>query len=185
MMREKSLYLEETQLLIERARYIQDKGKAKIQNVHLVIYPNVLNPNIFDDGGFGVEEFVKIIPEFHPKQPKVLEIETGAGYTSILAVLNGASHATCTDINLDALRNAEENADKHYIGHRITLKYSDVFSALSFDDKFDTVHVPNKNRVVNHLHCFLYSSAIFRHKKIIFIFRTRGESDESTHEKIN
>jgi methylase of polypeptide subunit release factors len=58
---------------------------------------------------------------------------------AVLAVLNGASHATCTDINNEALQNAEENVMKHNLADRITIKYSDVFSGLNFNDKFDII----------------------------------------------
>ncbi|CAF4394369.1 unnamed protein product, partial [Rotaria sp. Silwood2] len=75
----------------------------------------------------------------HEEPLNFLEIGTGAGYMSILAVLNGVSHATCTDINNNALENAKENVIKHNIIDRITIKYSDVFSAFNSSDKFDII----------------------------------------------
>ncbi|CAF1538653.1 unnamed protein product, partial [Didymodactylos carnosus] len=46
------------------------------------------------------EEVIKLVLEFQMRQPKVLEIGTGAGYMAILAVLNGASHATVEELEI-------------------------------------------------------------------------------------
>jgi methylase of polypeptide subunit release factors len=138
-MKEKPIYLERTRLKLQLAKDIHDKFEVKVCNEDFIIYPNVFNPNIFFGTEFIAEELIKIISEFHEKPPKVLEIGTGAGYLPILAVLNGASHVTCTDINTDALKNAEENVNKYNMNHQITVKYSDVFSALNSNDKFDII----------------------------------------------
>ncbi|CAF0827784.1 unnamed protein product [Rotaria sp. Silwood1] len=138
-MEEKPVYLERTRLKLQLAKNIHEKFEIKICNKDFIIYPNVFNPNIFFGTEFLAKELITIISEFHDKPPKLLEIGTGAGYMSILAVLNGVSHATCTDINNNALENAKENAIKYNIIDRITIKYSDVFSALNSNDKFDII----------------------------------------------
>jgi methylase of polypeptide subunit release factors len=138
-MEEKPIYLERTRVKLQLAKDVHDKFEVKICNEDFIIYPNVFNPNIFFGTEFLAEELIKIISEYHKNPPKFLEIGTGAGYMSVLAVLNGASHGTCTDINNDALKNAEENVIKYNMTDRITIKYSDVFSGLNSNDKFDLI----------------------------------------------
>ncbi|CAF3003072.1 unnamed protein product [Rotaria socialis] len=138
-MEEKPLYLERTRLKLQLAKDVHEKFEVNICNENFMIYPNVFNPNIFFGTEFLAKELIGIISEFHEKPVNVLEIGTGAGYMSILAILNGASHATCTDINNDALENAKENAHNHNITDRITIKYSDVFSTLDSEDKFELI----------------------------------------------
>jgi release factor glutamine methyltransferase len=138
-MQEKPMYLERTRIKLQLAKDVHEKFEATICDKEFIIYPNVFNPNIFFGTDFLGQEIIKVVSEFHHKSPKILEIGTGAGYMSILCVLNGASHATCTDINKEALKNAEENVIKHNILDRVTIKYSDVFGAFNFDDKFDMI----------------------------------------------
>jgi len=138
-MEEKPMYLERTRVKLQLAKDVHDKFEVKLCNQDFIIYPNVFNPNIFFGTEFLAEELIKIISEYHENPPKFLEIGTGAGYMSVLAVLNGVSHVTCTDINNDALKNAEENVIKHNITDRVTIKYSDVFSGLNSNNKFDMI----------------------------------------------
>ncbi|CAF1093523.1 unnamed protein product [Didymodactylos carnosus] len=138
-MDEKPAYLERTRNKLEHAKNVQEKFEMRLCSQDFVIYPNVFNPNIFFGTEFLGEEVIKLVLEFQMRQPKVLEIGTGAGYMAILAVLNGASHATGTDINRDALKNAEENVNKYNMQDRITLKHSDVFDALNSNDKYDII----------------------------------------------
>jgi methylase of polypeptide subunit release factors len=138
-MGEKLAYLERTRLKLEAAKNVQERFEMKLYDQDFLIYPNVFNPNIFFGTEFVVEELIKVVTEFQPYKPKVLEIGTGAGYISIFAILNGASDVTCTDINRDALKNAEENINKYNMQDRITLKYSDVFNALDINEKFDII----------------------------------------------
>lgn len=139
IMQEKLAYLERTQLKLEYAKNVHDKLEMKLCGQDFLIHPNVFNPNIFFGTEFLAKELIKVVTEFHPNKPKVLEIGTGAGYMSILAVLNGASDATCTDINRDALKNAEDNINKYGMQDRATLKYSDVFDELNTNEKFDII----------------------------------------------
>jgi methylase of polypeptide subunit release factors len=138
-MEEKLAYLERTRLKLESAKNVHDKFEMKLCGQDFLIHPNVFNPNIFFGTEFLAKELIKVVKEFHSDKPKVLEIGTGAGYMSILAVLNGASDATCTDINRDALKNAEENINKYGMQDRATLKYSDVFDAFNTNEKFDII----------------------------------------------
>jgi methylase of polypeptide subunit release factors len=138
-MEEKPIYLERTRLKLQLAKDVHDKFEVKMCNEDFIIYPNVFNPNIFFGTEFLAEQFIKIISEFHAKPPTFLEIGTGAGYMSVLAILNGASRGTCTDINNDALRNVEENVIKHNLTDRMTIKYSDVFSGINTREKFDII----------------------------------------------
>lgn len=138
-MEEKPLYLERTKQKLQLAKNVHDKFEVKLCSHDFMIYPNVFNPNIFFGTEFLARELIEIISEYSEKPVKLLEIGTGAGYLSILAILHGVSHATCTDINNNALQNAKENAIKHNVIDRIIIKYSDVFNELNSNDKFDII----------------------------------------------
>lgn len=138
-MEEKPLYLERTRLKLQAAKNIHEKFVLKLCNEDFIIYPQVFNPNIFFGTEFLAKQLIEILSEFQEKPVKSLEIGTGAGYMSILAILNGVTHATCTDINNNALENAMENAKKHNINDRITIRYSDVFNNLNSDEKFNLI----------------------------------------------
>ncbi|CAF0927418.1 unnamed protein product [Adineta ricciae] len=136
---EKPVYMQRTRMKLESAKNVREKFSTKICGQDFVIYPNVFNPDIFFATEFLAKEVIEVVKAFHNKAPKVLEIGTGAGYTTILAILNGASHVTCTDINKDALQNVKENANKHNVANQTTIKYSDVFNALHSDDRYDII----------------------------------------------
>lgn len=138
-MEEKPAYLERTRQKLELAKDIHDKFEMKICHQNFIIHPNVFNPNIFFGTDFLGQELITIIREFDQKSPNFLDIGTGAGYMSVLAVLNGASHVTCTDINHDALENAQANVLKYNMIDRITVQHSDVFSTLDASEKFDII----------------------------------------------
>ena len=139
VMEEKAAYLERTKLKLESAKNVHEKFEMRLCDHNFFIHPNVFNPNIFLGTEFLANELIKVVKEFHPKSPKFLEIGTGAGYMTILAIINGASSATSVDVIRDALKNAEENVDKYRMNDRITVKYSDVFDGLGVDEKFDII----------------------------------------------
>lgn len=138
-MQEKLPYLERTKLKLESARNVQEKFEMKLCDKQFVIYPKVFHPKIFFGTEFLAKEIIKVVSEFHPRAPKILEIGTGAGYMSILSVLHGASHATATDINEMALENANENLDKFGMQDKITILHSDVFDGINSNETFDII----------------------------------------------
>jgi release factor glutamine methyltransferase len=138
-MEEKPSYLERTKVKLELARNVHEKVQMKLCDQDFIIHPNVFNPNIFFGTEFLAKELIKAVSEFNPKQPRVLEIGTGAGYMTILAILNGASGAVCTDINSDALANAAENIRRFGMEDRIQIKFSDVYDKVNTDEKFDII----------------------------------------------
>lgn len=139
IMEEKAAYLERTKQKLESAKSVHEKFEMTLCDHQFFIHPNVFNPNVFFGTEFFADELIKVVKEFHPKSPKVLEIGTGAGYMTILAIVNGASSATSIDVTRDALKNAEENVDRYRMNDRITVRYSDVFDELDADEKFDLI----------------------------------------------
>ena len=138
-MQEKLPYLERTKLKLQSAKNVQDKFEVKLCDEQFVIYPNVFNPNIFFGTEFLAKELIKVVSEFYPRKPRMLEIGTGAGYMSVLAALHGASQVTATDISESALANAKENIDKYEMHDKITLLQSDVFDRINSEEKFDII----------------------------------------------
>src|SRR5689334_6858926 len=112
---------------LELCEVATTKVVANVHNHDFIIHPNVFNPDFFLGPTFFAQSLISIIHEFQPKQPTVLDIGTGAGYYAILAILNGASHVTSTDINNDAIINARENVQKYELEDYITILQSDIF----------------------------------------------------------
>ncbi|MER5749389.1 methyltransferase domain-containing protein [Streptomyces sp. NPDC002088] len=68
-----------------------------------------------------------------------LEVGCGTGLIAVLAALRGHDRVVATDINAEAVRNAELNIARHDVGGRARAVHSDLFGALPEGDRFDTV----------------------------------------------
>lgn len=77
----------------------------------------------------------------------VLDLGTGTGVLAIFAVLGGAKAAVAVDINPDAVRNAELNAERHTLQEALEVRLSDGFSAIAASEKFDLIiaNLPGRN----------------------------------------
>lgn len=124
---------------LELCESMKEKVVAKVYGHEFIIHPNVFNPDFFVGPNFFVECLIKIIKEFHPRHPSLLDIGTGAGYNGIIAVLNGASHATGTEINPHAIQNAKENVQNYNLQKEIILLQSDIFNSLTLYQTFDII----------------------------------------------
>jgi methylase of polypeptide subunit release factors len=123
----------------ELCESMKEKVMATVCNHEFIIYPNVFNPDFFVGPNFFTECLIKIIKEFYPKHPTLLDVGTGAGYVGILAILNGASHVTSIDINQYAIENAKENVKKYDLEEKIILLQSDIFDSIELGEKFDII----------------------------------------------
>ncbi len=73
------------------------------------------------------------------KGAKVLDVGSGSGVLAIYACMAGASRCVALDINTDAVRNTQSNAEKHGLSDQIDARTSDGLAALSTDERFDFV----------------------------------------------
>lgn len=99
--------------------------------IPLTVFPNVYAPEFFDDSLWYAKELQEIIGN-----KSLLEIGTGTGVISVFCAMNGAQ-VVATDINPDAVKNAQANAERHKLG--ISVREGDVYNALKADEKFDFI----------------------------------------------
>lgn len=69
----------------------------------------------------------------------VLDVGTGSGVLAVFACLAGASRCVALDINEEAVRNTQINAEKHNLSSAIDARVSDGLAALSESEQFDFV----------------------------------------------
>jgi release factor glutamine methyltransferase len=74
-----------------------------------------------------------------PVGGSLLEIGCGAGVIAVSAALSGCSTVVATDINPEAVRNTELNANRHGVAARIRCTAGDLFDPLEPDETFDVV----------------------------------------------
>ena len=75
-----------------------------------------------------------------PKE-RVLDVCTGSGVIAINAAIKGAQSVIGLDVNPCSVKCARKNAAHLGFGEIIDIRLSDVFDALSDDEKFDVVTV--------------------------------------------
>lgn len=92
-------------------------------------------PPAYSPGG---ELFADRIP-FHDMS-SFLEMGCGTGVMSVLAALAGVERVVGLDINPAAVRNTELNAERHGVADRVTARTSDLYSAVSPDERFDGIY---------------------------------------------
>jgi len=69
-----------------------------------------------------------------------LEMGCGIGVTAVVAALRGCDPVTALDINPAAVRNTMANVRRQGVGDRVRAMRSDLFQALSPDDRFDLIY---------------------------------------------
>ncbi len=99
----------------------------------LVVMPGVFPAHCFN----GWRIFTGNFPDCFGED--VLEIGTGIGVTAIYLAKNGARTVVAVDVNPLAVINGQENAICNGVTN-ISFRYSDVFSAVKSDEKFDTIY---------------------------------------------
>ena len=72
--------------------------------------------------------------------PRVLDIGTGSGALAVALARNlPAARLVAVDISASALAMAKKNAEKHSVADRIEFRESDLFAAVSADERFDLI----------------------------------------------
>jgi release factor glutamine methyltransferase len=96
-----------------------------------VVYKNVFWPG--EDSRALVENYI-----VHPGE-EVLDLCTGSGHIAVFSADKGAKRVMAVDRNPSAVQNARDNAERHGFSEIIEVRESDMFSALSRDEKFDVI----------------------------------------------
>lgn len=73
------------------------------------------------------------------KGAEILDVGSGSGVLAVYACMAGASRCVALDINADAVRNTQANAQKHGFSDQIDARISDGLAALSSNEQFDFV----------------------------------------------
>ncbi|MEA5362543.1 methyltransferase [Amycolatopsis sp., V23-08] len=92
-------------------------------------------PPAYSPGG---ELFADLIP--FTEMSSFLEMGCGTGIMSVLAALSGVERVVGLDINPAAVRNTELNAGRHGVADRVTARVSDLYSAVTPDERFDGIY---------------------------------------------
>lgn len=130
---EKKRYLEGTRKILEDSQKEREKYFIDILGRKFIVYPGVFSPKYF----FDTEFFAKNIKI--KQNEEFLEIGSGTGVISIFAAITGASRIVALDINPIAVDNTKENAKINHVDNKVEAKYSDIYSALNKNEKFDTI----------------------------------------------
>jgi release factor glutamine methyltransferase len=69
-----------------------------------------------------------------------LEVGCGTGITAVTVALKGAGRVVAVDVNPEAVRNTVANAELHGVESVVDARVSDVFSAISPEERFDTIY---------------------------------------------
>ncbi|MFA4855533.1 MAG: HemK2/MTQ2 family protein methyltransferase [archaeon] len=114
-----------------------------LNGLKLSVFPKVYEPS---EDSFLLAENVEIA-----KGCSVLDLGTGSGIQGISAAAKGAAHVVCTDVNENALKNAEENAEKAGFSDRFEFRQSSLFDCVKQGERFDVIvfnppYVPSKGK---------------------------------------
>jgi release factor glutamine methyltransferase len=84
------------------------------------------------------ELFTTWIP--YPVGGTLLEMGSGTGVTAVGAALAGCRRVTALDISAAAVENTRRNVERYGVADRVVVHQSDLFDALSADERFDVIY---------------------------------------------
>ncbi|HEV3244834.1 MAG TPA: methyltransferase [Candidatus Paceibacterota bacterium] len=119
--------------VIERIRSRRKKYTTIVNGRTYIVYPDVFSPHFVLDSSW----YARHLP--NQKDKRVLEVGSGTGLIAIIAALQGAKQVLAVDINPHAVRNTKENVLRQRVQHIVKVRTSDIFSAISTGEKFDTI----------------------------------------------
>jgi len=76
----------------------------------------------------------------YPVGGSFLEMGSGAGVTAVVAVQSGCAKACALDISAAAVENSRRNAVRHGVDDRVRVLRSEMFAALSREERFDMIY---------------------------------------------
>ncbi len=112
-------------------RQYKESYEIMIGGVWLTVLPNVFSPKYFTDSLWFAKELRTLV-----KDSSLLEIGTGTGIIALFCALNGAK-VIATDINPDAVKNAQINFEKYHTEAQVRL--GDLYEPIMEDEKFDYI----------------------------------------------
>ncbi|MDE1461566.1 methyltransferase [Spartinivicinus poritis] len=131
----KNAYLKGVITLLERSQHENKKQyEIEILGEKFDVLPNVFPPSYFRDTAFFVENMPDVTGN------RILEVGCGTGVTAVMLALKGAMSVVAVDINEDAIKNTILNINKHQLNDRVSCFYSDVFSDINDNEKFDIIY---------------------------------------------
>lgn len=147
--------------MIEKFRAVPESGtKVIFLDKEFVVHKNVFWP-------FHDTETLLAGCVINPGET-VLDVCTGCGVIAIFASYKGASSVVATDINPNAVKSAKENVNFHGFSNIIDVRFSDMFSAIKEQEKFDliTANLPFINRIARDLaEACVWDTNLETHKK--------------------
>lgn len=130
----KDKYVEETRSLTKLSREMEAPETVSICGLELIVFPQVFNPGVFFSSCWFAKAVSKFVQKTHAQS--FCEVGSGTGIVSItIAKENEDVQITACDVNPEAVRNTQENAER--TGVQIAVSQSDVFSKIS--GKFDVI----------------------------------------------
>lgn len=100
---------------------------------NFLVYPGVFWPS--EDSKAIVKNYII------NKGEEVLDLCTGSGVIAVFSAINGAKRVLATDINPDAVKCAEKNAERHGFNSVIEVRFSDMFTSIKPQEKFDVITI--------------------------------------------
>ena len=124
-------------LLEKNRQAMQSHSRIKVLipaiGKEIYVYKNVFNPLLTN-----VSPLLGRYLDVRPKDT-ILDVGGGTGFQAIVALEHGASNALVLDIAPESVLNVQANAELLDLGNRLQARQSDVFSALSEDEKFSLI----------------------------------------------
>lgn len=104
-----------------------------LSNISLSIHPGVFRPDLSMMGQNLVSKLAIRSGE------TVLDLGTGSGFQAILAAGEGAKWVLAVDKQPEAVTCAKQNVDQNGLAQKIEVRESDLFSAITANEKFDVI----------------------------------------------
>lgn len=124
-------YVAVTETLLDRARSEEEPYDVDIQGVSFTVHPEVFSPSYFGSTHFMVDAMPW-------ESGRCLDLGTGTGVLAVLLAMNGADSVVGTDISEDAVRNAQENVERHGVEDVVDVRRGDLFGPVS--EGFDAIY---------------------------------------------
>lgn len=118
---------------LERNKADDSVYEISVMNETFLASNDVFSPKYFKSTEMLTSHF-----PFKPDE-KFLEVGCGVGVASILAAKKHHNRVVAVDINPIAVKIAANNTLKHGMQSQVDVRYSNVFSNIHSDEKFDTI----------------------------------------------
>ncbi len=132
---EKTQYIPGMDYVLKLSQEKNEPYKIMLLGKEFIVLPGVFSPAYYAETAFYTQHVVDLLK---PGED-YLDLGCGAGVTTVMAALKGVN-VTSLDINLQAVGNTKRNVGLHKVADRVRVMQSDVYSALTSEDKFDTIY---------------------------------------------